>query len=278
MFTEGRENFKIFIEILRKFKMDNLVKRISVYNDPPARLSITYDQCHLYVNVTDSPKTDNSKYFKMDKEKRGKCIIINNLADHKITDADLFGNIFEQLHFTVEKWENKTAKELKKNLEILSKNKDLLADDALVIMLISHGCDENILGINNCRKVDKEEWESFKANKDKKALKKDVELDKDDIIPISEIVDIFSEEKCKYLEKKPKIFFFNCCRIKEGPDDNTSEKFCQFCEEKKISRPLSSLNNEWIKMNKFTLICYSCSEGSFPFLLIFVHKVQIQFF
>jgi hypothetical protein len=34
-----------------------------------------------------------------------------------------------------------------------------------------------------------------------------------DFMNISEIVDIFSEINCPNLRNKPKLFFFNCCRI-----------------------------------------------------------------
>jgi hypothetical protein len=63
--------------------------------------------------------------------------------------------------------------------------------DALIVMIISHGKEESIIGFD-------------------KTLNKD---DLNDKMSILEIVDMFSEEKCgKVLNGKPKLFFFTCCR------------------------------------------------------------------
>jgi hypothetical protein len=65
----------------------------------------------------------------------------------------------------------------------------------LVVIIISPGEDETVFGFNACRKPD------------------DEKRDRNDVIDISEIVDIFSEKKCFALRGKPKMFFFDCSQI-----------------------------------------------------------------
>ncbi len=93
-----------------------------------------------------------------------------------------FKNIFEQLLFDVELLYDKRVDEMRTRLETLAKEKRLAKDQALVVMIISHGCDEKVEGV------------------DKKVLS------------VRTIVNLFSEDNCKSLSRKPKLFFFNCCR------------------------------------------------------------------
>jgi hypothetical protein len=98
-------------------------------------------------------------------------------------------------------------------LVTLSEDKSLKEDEALIVMIIryeniyywsvitiklisilSHGEDEKVLGIDACRQ----------RNVGQK--------DNNDVIKISRIVDIFSKANCKHLDRKPKIFIFDCCR------------------------------------------------------------------
>ena len=80
-----------------------------------------------------------------------------------------------------------TSEQIRIKLETLSKDKNLRKAEALIIMIIGHGSDEKIYGSNSI-------------------------INPNDMIKISEIVDIFSEKNCESLSQTPKIFFFNCCR------------------------------------------------------------------
>jgi hypothetical protein len=74
-------------------------------------------------------------------------------------------------------------------LERLEKKRKIreIAKVSLIVMIISHGHDERVIG--------------FDGND----------------LRITEIVGIFSEKNCKRekLSRKPKLFFFNCCRLSE---------------------------------------------------------------
>jgi hypothetical protein len=65
-------------------------------------------------------------------------------------------------------------------------------------MIISHGEDEKVLGYNACRELE------------------DDLFDENDVMKISNIVDIFAEKKCVALRQTPKMFFFNCCRTSKS--------------------------------------------------------------
>ncbi len=61
------------------------------------------------------------------------------------------------------------------------------------MMVISHAEDEIVLRYNACREPEDELF------------------DESDVIKISEIFDIFAENKCMALRPRtPKMFFFNC--------------------------------------------------------------------
>jgi hypothetical protein len=77
---------------------------------------------------------------------------------------------------------------------LIKENEELVKHEAFIVMIISHGEDEQVLGINVCRELN---------NK-----KRNV----NDLIKISEI-DVFSDNNCKYLRQAPKLFFFNFCRV-----------------------------------------------------------------
>jgi hypothetical protein len=78
-------------------------------------------------------------------------------------------------------FEDLSAFQMVTELEKISKE----AKESLIVMIISHGCDEKVIGSDG------------------------------QDLRITEIVDIFSEKKCKALSRKPKLFFFNCCRLSE---------------------------------------------------------------
>jgi hypothetical protein len=143
-----------------------------------------------------------SAIYEMARNPRGKCIIINNhvkfhgntkLVDLKssqrLRESDEFKKIFEELHFDVEPYYNLNTNEIKQRLRSLPINY-LNESDALIIMIMSHGQDEMILGIDAC--------EGNNQN---------------DLMPISDVVNIFSDNNCTPLKRKPKLFFFICCRI-----------------------------------------------------------------
>jgi hypothetical protein len=117
----------------------------------------------------------------MDKAPRGMCVIINNVAEDLKKESLRFEYVFKQLLFNVVMFENLSASQMVTELEKIREK----VKESLIVMIISHGRDEKVVG--------------FDGND----------------LRITEIVDIFSEKNCKALSRKPKLFFFNCCRLSE---------------------------------------------------------------
>jgi hypothetical protein len=95
----------------------------------------------------------------MTKKPRGKCIIINN-EPKLLNESKRFEFIFKELFFDVEPIENTfkiTAQEIRDKLESVAKDKKLKKHEALLVMVISHGEDEQVLGYNACRPPEDED-------------------------------------------------------------------------------------------------------------------------
>jgi hypothetical protein len=142
-----------------------------------------------------------SLVYEMLKNPRGICIIVNNFvkivktiegteiidetAPHTIPYESIrFKKVFEQLHFDVRLKYNLNITQIRELLISSKKEENLAKSNAFVFMIVTHGENEQILG-----------------------------FDGTDCMNISKIVDMFSETNCPNLQNKPKLFFFNCCRI-----------------------------------------------------------------
>jgi hypothetical protein len=182
-FTRGRNTCHEMIQILKN-SGDKNVKAAALleeYNTSPKFMPQS-EEVELHVIPSIELKSGHSKWFEMDGKPRGKCLIINNLKNQITKESLRFEYVFKQLFFDVELCYDMTAEEMKNKLNNLAKEKRLSKDQALVVMIISHGYDEKVEGVDK------------------------------NVLNVSSIVDIFSEENCKSLNRKPKLFFFNCCR------------------------------------------------------------------
>ncbi|CAG2120653.1 unnamed protein product, partial [Medioppia subpectinata] len=107
-----------------------------------------------------------------------------------------------------------------------------------------------------------------------------------DGLPIRDIVDMFSERRCRALRGKPKLFIYNCCREKgvdtaQVPADTSvtagavrcrkceGQLTCAKCESTRIDT-MTSLDGDWKNMNKQTHVIYACAQG----LKTWYHKVD----
>jgi hypothetical protein len=180
-FTKERDSCNKMIDILEKCGQTEAAEKLREYNSSPPFMPDSYET-KLEVTPATVLKAGNSKILSMTKNPRGKCVIINNMTGKLNKESLRFEDIFKQLFFEVEIFENLTASEMKTKLVEIAK----IVKDSLIVMIISHGHDEKVIG--------------FDGND----------------LRITEIVDIFSERNCKELSRKPKIFFFNCCRISES--------------------------------------------------------------
>jgi hypothetical protein len=125
---------------------------------------------------------------------RGKGIIINN-EPKLFKESKRLENIFKQLYFDLEPVENTmemSAESIRNKLKSMALETSCTEQNALLIMIISHGENENIFGFDACPELDNNE------------------RNEKNIISISEIVDIFSEKNCRSLIYLPKILFFDC--------------------------------------------------------------------
>jgi hypothetical protein len=178
-FTKERESCNEMIDILEKSDQKEAAELLKKYNSSPPFMPES-DEIELKV-ISATVLRETSKILPMSKRPRGKCVIINNVTEVLSKESLRFKNIFEQLFFEVILYENLSASQMETELENISQ----IAKDSLIVMIISHGHDEKVTG--------------FDGND----------------LNIADIVDIFSEKKCLALKRKPKLFFFNCCRISE---------------------------------------------------------------
>ncbi len=199
-FTRLRSTCEEIIKLLKLSDQTEVALELEKYNTSPGRMEVTTND-EIAVKIGKEMK--GTLYYEMSRNPRGKCVIINNFVNFSngkileneglYKESKRFQSIFSQLYFDVypiHTTVGMTAKAIENTLKSMSRDKSIEKPDALIVMIISHGRDEKVLGYDACRCLDDE-----------------------DSIKISDIVDIFSETNCKALEQRPKLFFFNCCRI-----------------------------------------------------------------
>lgn len=123
---------------------------------------------------------------------RGICLIINN---HDFGDSKREGSehdvrrmryLFEALHFKcIVHWDLPES-EMKKKVEEVAALKEHEVADCLVVILMSHGEQNMIYGVDRGK----------------------LHLEND-------IISLFDDENCPALRGKPKVFFIQACRAKE---------------------------------------------------------------
>jgi hypothetical protein len=190
--TLTRVGCEHIVYLLEELGQTEAANELMEYNTSAGRMKITNE---TVIKVTEAKiPQKGSLYYDMVQKPRGKCIIINNLNDSVFNESQRFQSIFEQLYFDVEPINstiNMTSEQIRTKLKSLAKDRKSLAKtEAFVLMIISHGQNEQVIGVDFLNK-----------------------LDQNDTISISDIIDIFSEKNCPHLRQSPKLFFFNCCRI-----------------------------------------------------------------
>jgi hypothetical protein len=133
------------VDILRKSGQQKSADELEKFNISPSPWILSLD-IELEVIKSQTLKS-GSKWFRMESIPRGKCIIINNLVDNGNMDSLRFNSVFKQLGFDVEyeNCYNMSANKIMERLSYLSKEDRLKNDDALIVMIISHGQEEEIL-------------------------------------------------------------------------------------------------------------------------------------
>ncbi len=190
-FTRERSTCEKLIGILRDSGLEEAANKLSEFNKSEGLMEISY-KIDLQVRTT-IQEYKGTELYEMNKKVRGKCVIFNNIRT-LFRESYRFESIFKQLNFEVVLHFQLTTGEIEEELQLSAGDNSLSKSNALVVMVISHGNDERIIG-----------FDIHQNNDNPKDLKK-----------ISDIVNIFSEEKCKNLYGKPKLFFFTCCRISKS--------------------------------------------------------------
>ena len=197
--TQNRYSCREIIRMLRESqneKNSELAAGLERFNTSPGR---KFFSNKVEIEVTPvlptQIKLPNTVQYSMTKRPRGPAIVINNAFDLVQMEAQRFVHIFKELLFSAEDHYRMTAKQMKEKFTKLSN--DMLErfeehnerDEALIIMVITHGEDDKLLGINHpsCGGTDDTDWVSF-----------------------HNIVDLFAK-----IENTIKIFFFTCCRKSE---------------------------------------------------------------
>ncbi|CAG2107591.1 unnamed protein product, partial [Medioppia subpectinata] len=150
-----------------------------------------------------------------------------------------------------------TRDQIVAKLSEVADSEDKYRGDAFVMMFIGYGYDEKIIG-----------WSAQPQRPPAP----------DDLLPIRDIVDMFSEHNCRALRQKTKMFVFNCCREKLvetttfAPAISTSVSpgairvdtrdrrlMCVDCEPTLIDT-ITTLDTKWKTWNRSTNVIYACAE------------------
>jgi len=198
---------------------------------------------------------DSNEDYKMTSRQRGICLIINNVQfeldmfpQRKGSDMDAyrFKEIFKQLGFSVESKRNLTAEKMKIIFKQVAA-KCSAKHDALVVILLSHGTESGIYGVDG------------------------LEVDLNDILTY------YDNKKCKQLMGKPKIFIVQACRGRLADYGVKDEQtFFSQPESQTLTQPsqLTQMNAESPKISRWSeidknyhptrtdiVLCFSCHTG-----------------
>ncbi|CAG2103091.1 unnamed protein product [Medioppia subpectinata] len=262
-FTRSRSTCGEFIRLLAESGQKETAQRLLTYNTSKGHnVESGFRICpEIEVQKARSPMM-GSLYYKMDQKPRGKCIILNNVPKECHMESNRFKYIFEKLHFQVIEGYNWTAKQMVINLREIIEKEDKSCQ-ALVVMIISHGLEEKIMGSDAC-----DAMRVLGDNANDTAAKRVLDTD---VVDIRDIVDLCSVQNCPELRNIPKLFFFTCCRNSlkremcgEGKvkGKNLAIPFIEVAAHPKRHFPdMQSLDKQWVDNNMDTFICYSCAEG-----------------
>ena len=161
---------------------------------------------------------DKELFYNMDHKFRGKAVIFNNYdfseklglnyrAGSK-KDAKDLEKVLEDLGFDVDKLENYKSDQIKEKLEKIAEDREEMiqnADsDCLLVVVLSHGGDHDLIAAQDEWYVDEDLWSPFLA------------------------------ENCPSLLGKPKLFFLNVCR--GNKQDKGAETDNNRPEKKQVKR------------------------------------------
>ncbi len=143
------------------------------------------------IKATKIKSTKDGDVYNMTSRPRGICLIIDNhefngcdlsFRTGSRADADRLFNVFNQLGFDVFRYVNQTVAQMETLLKRLSINPELANHDALAVIILSHGKDDEIYGTDG------------------------------GLIAVADILSLFNNINCRLMINKPKMFFLSACR------------------------------------------------------------------
>ncbi|XP_040213148.1 caspase-3-like isoform X2 [Rana temporaria] len=195
----SESNLEKLKKTLTAIGREDVLLKIGSYENPGRQakyLDSTQEKIPIQENPNNQPeelKADsgrgkNLEHYNLDKEPHGWCVILNNedfengvkrIGTDK--DAGAIRRVFEHRRYTVEECKNLKGEKM---LDIMKEysEKDHANNDSFICFILSHGCQETVLGVDG-----------------KKVLIKD-------------LTSCFNGQNCKSLIGKPKVFFIQACR------------------------------------------------------------------
>ena len=162
-------------------------------------------------------------------------------------ETERFKDLMTQFNFKVLNWGGLSIAEMKEKIAKLKKE-DLNDHEAIALMVVTHGQDEEILGSDACNLPHKlhfkKRFNTLKPEFEQSAIKK-IENDR---APIKDIVELFKDDKFSKLYAK--LLFFTCCRIKTNTEPVQVQKT-------KVIETKSLVDYK----DDNLIVCYTCLEG-----------------
>ena len=281
-FTRDRETCATLVKLLDASNLKEQAQKLNEYNTSLGPKKLGYE---VELNVAKRPYPFNSLSgaVTLSEKPRGKCIIINNVEDPQVPpyddhgqimtsiglkrETERFKHIFNELYFDVQVLTKLSAIEMKKRLLQISRDESLKKDQAFVLIVLSHGEDESVLGYNACEALRRINFQEIDANNQEAK-----EVIKNDKVPIKDLVAIFTGNGDQdYLNSKPKLHFYICCRSKcENKTGihiilnlnlikiNYYFIFEDISNKPEVEIKLTEPNKEYVD----TFVSYACAEGN----------------
>ncbi|CAG2176996.1 unnamed protein product [Oppiella nova] len=189
-FTRDRDPCNKLAEILTESGQSGAAQQLREYNRSEQPMPYQ-DQINLDVNRAIILRSATTRWYKMDSNPRGRAVIF--VQDIKYTNEPIvvnldneglrFKHIFDQLGYDTQIHMRKSCTEIMSILIEYATSEH--PGDSFIMMFTGHGFNGNICGNDNYEH---------------------------DVLPIQNVLDLFSEKNCLALQSKPKVFLFNCCR------------------------------------------------------------------
>ncbi|XP_063409571.1 caspase-6-like [Mytilus trossulus] len=185
--------------------------------------------------------TERTKKYKMESTPRGFVLIINNIhfRNHihrpgAQQDREKLKAMFEDFGFQVDVKEDQTAMQVEELLSQFSLLQDLYQVDSLIVVLMSHGNNEFILGVD-CERLN-----------------------------VIDLIKKFNADHCPAMMGKPKMFIVNACRGDEQDSNPTSGSIPPCFDKTETDAGPISLDRRQ-PANSDLLIAYSTFPGYVSF-------------